>query len=105
MSKLPRLSSLGLGWNFASKKHLLQFKELSSKNLVRHLSHLENLDLSGVNVFSIVPNIFDPSQSRPFHVFWSNPIRGVKAVPIVIPKFGLELLFNETLVAIEIIEP
>ena len=78
---------------------------MSPKNQVGNLSHLENLDLSRVNIFSIVPNIFDPSQSRSFHVFWSNPIRGVKVVPIVIPEFGLEVLFKETLVAIEIIEP
>ena len=58
-----------------------------------------------MNIFSIVPNILDPSKSRSFHVYWSNPIRSVKVVPIVILVFGLELSFKETLVAIEIIEP
>ncbi|KAF3970342.1 hypothetical protein CMV_005962 [Castanea mollissima] len=39
-------------------KYLLQFKELGLTSLVRNLTRIEYLDLSGVNIFSTVPNIF-----------------------------------------------
>ncbi|KAM4098847.1 hypothetical protein ACJW30_07G110100 [Castanea mollissima] len=52
ISKLSQLSSLDLC------KYLLQFKELGLTSLVRNLTRIEYLDLSGVNIFSTVPNIF-----------------------------------------------
>ena len=36
----------------------MQFNELSLTSLVGNLTRIENLDLSGVNIFSTVPNIF-----------------------------------------------
>ena len=60
VSKLSQLSSLDLCCNFdlSSGKYFLQFKQLSLTSLVGNLTRMENLDLSGVNIFSTVPNIF-----------------------------------------------
>ena len=60
VSKLSQLSSLDLCCNFdlSSGKYFLQFNELSLTSLVGNLTRIENLDLSGVNIFSTVPNIF-----------------------------------------------
>ncbi|XP_050259962.1 receptor-like protein 7 [Quercus robur] len=62
ISKLSQLSSLDLCCNYDYDlplgKYLLQFKELGLTSLVRNLTRIEYLDLSGVNIFSTVPNIF-----------------------------------------------
>ncbi|KAL0006466.1 hypothetical protein SO802_014027 [Lithocarpus litseifolius] len=60
VSKLSQLSSLDLCCNYDldSDKYFLQFNELSLTSLVGNLTRIENLDLSGVNIFSTVPNIF-----------------------------------------------
>ena len=60
VSKLSQLSSLDLCCNYdlSSGKYFLQFKQLSLTSLVRNLTRIENLDLSGVNIFSTVHNIF-----------------------------------------------
>ncbi|KAL4636407.1 hypothetical protein ACB092_03G005700, partial [Castanea dentata] len=60
VSKLSQLSSLDLCCNFdlSSDKFFLQFKQLSLTSLVGNLTRIEYLDLSGVNIFSTVPNIF-----------------------------------------------
>ena len=59
ISKLSQLSSLDLccNYDFSLGKHL-QFKDLSLTSLVGNLTHIENLGLSGVSIFSMVPNIF-----------------------------------------------
>ncbi|KAK4562927.1 hypothetical protein RGQ29_005418 [Quercus rubra] len=60
ISKLSQLSSLDLCCNYDLPlgKYLLQFKESGLTSLVRNLTRIEYLDLSGVNIFSTVPNIF-----------------------------------------------
>ncbi|XP_050273275.1 receptor-like protein 7 [Quercus robur] len=60
VSKLSQLSSLDLCCNYdlSSGIYFLQFKQLSLTSLVGNLTRIENLDLSGVNIFSTVPNIF-----------------------------------------------
>ena len=60
VSKLSQLSSLDLCCNYdlSSGKYFLQFKQLSLTSLVGNLTRIENLDLSGVNIFSTVHNIF-----------------------------------------------
>ena len=51
-SQLSQMSSLDLSFN-----HDLEFKKPSLGRLVENLTHLEELDLSGVSINSIVPNI------------------------------------------------
>ena len=60
ISKLSQLSSLDLCCNYDLPlgKYLLQFKASGLTSLVRNLTRIEYLDLSGVNIFSTVPNIF-----------------------------------------------
>ena len=60
VSKLSQLSSLDLwcSYDLFSDKYFLLFNELSLTSLVGNLTRIENLDLSGVNIFSTVPNIF-----------------------------------------------
>nr|XP_023879270.1 receptor-like protein 9DC3 [Quercus suber] len=60
VSKLSQLSSLDLccNYNLSSGKYFLQFKQLSLTSLVGNLTRIKYLDLSGVNIFSTVPNIF-----------------------------------------------
>ncbi|XP_075657838.1 receptor-like protein 7 [Castanea sativa] len=60
VSKLSQLSALDLCCNYdlSSGKYFLQFKQLSLTSLVGNLTRIENLDPSGVNIFSTVPNIF-----------------------------------------------
>uniref|UniRef100_A0A2N9HYT2 Leucine-rich repeat-containing N-terminal plant-type domain-containing protein n=1 Tax=Fagus sylvatica TaxID=28930 RepID=A0A2N9HYT2_FAGSY len=60
VSKLSQLSSLDMGGNFdlSSERYLLQLTELSLTSLVGNLTHIENLDVSGVSIISMVPNIF-----------------------------------------------
>ena len=51
-SQLSQMSSLDLSFN-----HDLEIKKPSLGRLVENLTHLEELDLSGVSITSIVPNI------------------------------------------------
>ena len=70
ISKLSQLSSLDLccNYDFSLGKHL-QFKDLSLTSLVGNLTHIEKLDLSGVSIFSMVPNIFaNLSNLRSFYL-------------------------------------
>ena len=59
VSKLSQLSTLVLrcSFDFSSERYLLQLKELSLTRLVGNLTGLKYLDLTGVNISSMVPNI------------------------------------------------
>ena len=60
VSKLSQLSSLDLccNYNLSLGKYFLQFKQLSLTSLVGNLTCIKYFDLSRVNIFSTVPNIF-----------------------------------------------
>uniref|UniRef100_A0A2N9EMV6 Uncharacterized protein n=1 Tax=Fagus sylvatica TaxID=28930 RepID=A0A2N9EMV6_FAGSY len=61
VSQLSQLSSLNL-----SSDHTLEIKKPSLRSLVENLTHLEKLDLSGVNIISLVPNILANLSSLKF---------------------------------------
>ncbi|XP_059449463.1 receptor-like protein 7 [Corylus avellana] len=62
ISQLSQLSSLDLSQDYS----LLELKKASLRTLVGNLTHLEELDLSGVDICSTVPNILGNLSSLTF---------------------------------------
>jgi hypothetical protein len=66
ISQLSQLSSLDLSQDYP----LLKLKKASLRTLVGNLTHLQELDLSGVDISSTVPNILSNLSSLTFLSLW-----------------------------------